>query len=416
MFEELFVRPSTIKRYLEAPLLEERRRYLQHISDSGAKPPTLRSTAADQLRLIRLLDLQKGDRVSVARVEAAAEEWSCPGLFPYRRRAKDKTRTGFIGHCVGWLRYLQWLEEPEKVHHGHTFEIGAFAGWMRGDRGLSEATVRGYCEAADEFFHWLAASGTPLASVKVNDIDQAIAEKNARGTCSRTTIRIYAERLRAFFRFAEDRAWCTAGLAEGIIPAHNYPDEPVPAGLARDDVRRLLSTTQGDCAVDKRDRAILLLLVTYGLRSREVRILQLDDLDWEKETLQVRRPKPGRTHLYPLSQSVGQAILRYILEVRPPCSDRTLFLTLRAPVQPLSRGGLGTIVRRRLDRLGIAAKRRGPHTLRHATAQHLLDHGMSLKTIGDFLGHRDLKSTAIYAKLNVNALRNVADFDLGGLA
>ena len=73
-------------------------------------------------------------------------------------------------------------------------------------------------------------------------------------------------------------------------------------------------------------------------------------------------------------------------------------------------------VARRLDRLGVMTWRRGPHALRHAAAQHLLDQGMSYKVIGDFLGHRNTSSTAVYAKVNLNALREVADFDLEGLA
>ena len=77
---------------------------------------------------------------------------------------------------------------------------------------------------------------------------------------------------------------------------------------------------------------------------------------------------------------------------------------------------MGSIVRNRLRRIGIVSGRRGPHALRHATAQHLLDQGMSMKVIGDFLGHRDPSSTAVYAKVNLNALREVADFDLEGLA
>ena len=206
------------------------------------------------------------------------------------------------------------------------------------------------------------------------------------------------------------------GLATGILPVRSYPDETVPARLKREEIERLLATTEGDRPADKRDRAILMLLVAYGLRSGEVRGLQLHDIDWENETVRVRRPKPGRTHFYPLSRSVGQAILRYILEVRPRRSERTLFFTLHAPFRPLSGSGLGGMVRNRLDRLGIVTGRRGPHALRHAAAQHLLDQGMPMKVIGDYLGHRSPSSTAIYAKVDLNALREVADFDLEGLA
>ena len=172
---------------------------------------------------------------------------------------------------------------------------------MRKERGLSEETIRSYRVAVDEFFDWLAASDISMASVKIIDIDAAIAAKNARGDYSPVTMKGYAQRLRAFFRFAEQRSWCMRGMAAAIIPPRVYPDATVPAGLNREDVQRLLTTTEGDRPVDKRDRAILMLFAAYGLRSGEVGGLQVNDLDWEEETLRVRCPKPGRTHLFPLS-------------------------------------------------------------------------------------------------------------------
>jgi site-specific recombinase XerD len=190
----------------------------------------------------------------------------------------------------------------------------------------------------------------------------------------------------------------------------------VPRGLKREDVLRLLATSEGDRPVDKRDRAILLLFIAYGLRSSEVAGLQLDSLDWENEILRVRRSKSGRTHSYPLSRELGQALVRYMRDVRPSGFGRSVFFTLHAPIRPFDRRSIGKMVRDRLDRLGVAAKRRGPHALRHAAAQHLLDQGMSMKVIGDFLGHRDPSSTAIYAKVNLAALREVAALDLEGLA
>ena len=159
-----------------------------------------------------------------------------------------------------------------------------------------------------------------------------------------------------------------------------------------------------------------MVLIAYGLRSGEVAGLRLDDVDWVEEMLRVRRPKPGRTHHYPLSRGVGQAIVRYITDVRPPRPERALFLTLSAPIRPLSRHAISSVVRSRLDRLGITGKRRGAHALRHAAAQHLLDQGLSMKEVGDYLGHRSISSTAVYAKVQLDILREVADVDLEGLA
>ena len=158
-----------------------------------------------------------------------------------------------------------------------------------------------------------------------------------------------------------------------------------------------------------------MLLITYGLRAGKVSGLQLDDLDWQREMLRVRCPKPGRAHLYPLSRGVGQAVLRYLREVRPQQPDRRLFLTLKAPIKPLDRHMIKSIVCTRIDRLGISGKRRGPHALRHAAAQHLLDQGLSMKAVGDYLGHRSVAATSIYAKVQLNVLCEVAEIDLEGM-
>ena len=200
------------------------------------------------------------------------------------------------------------------------------------------------------------------------------------------------------------------------MPERRYQGETVPAALAWEDVQRLLGTTEGEHPADKRDRAVVLLFAVYGLRAGEASGLRLEDIDWEQETLQVRRPKPGRTHRYPLSRSVGDALVRYLREARPPCCERALFLTLRAPFRPLATSGVQAIVSHRLRRLGIVSQRRGPHALRHACAQRLLDQGLSFKEIGDHLGHRSPTSTAVYAKIDLAALRQVADFDLEWLA
>ena len=417
MFEDLFRHAALLERHKAAPLAEERAEYLRYLRGAGLRPGALRKHAANLLRLVQLLDLTKGERVSVADVEGAAKEWSRPGMLRFHRPGSVQAQASFVTHSLRWLRYMGWLEEAERPpRHPHSAEVAAFAVWALRERGYSEATVEDCCSVADQFLEFLGAMGTPLGAVSIVDVDRAIAEKSARAELSRRTIANIATRLKMFFRFAEDRHLCKPGIAAAITSPHIYVNESVPARLKREDVVRLLATTEGDGPADKRDRAIIMLLAVYGLRSGELRGLQLDDIDWERETLRVRRPKPGRTHVYPLSQGVGQAVLRYLCDVRPSHPDGTLFLTRRLPFRPLTRGALGSIVRRRLRTLGIVTGRRGPHALRHAAAQHLLDQGMPMKVIGDFLGHRSPSSTAVYAKVDLNALREVAAFDLEGLA
>ncbi|MCY4503546.1 MAG: tyrosine-type recombinase/integrase, partial [Alphaproteobacteria bacterium] len=155
------------------------------------------------------------------------------------------------------------------------------------------------------------------------------------------------------------------------------------------------------------------ILATCGLRAGEVGALRVEDIDWERDMLRVFRSKTGRTDLFPLTPSVGNALMDYLLKVRPDAGrERALFLTLQAPFRPLNSGAIGMIVRSRANRLGITGKRLGAHALRHAAAQRLVDEGCSLKTVGDFLGHSSPSATATYAKVDLASLRPVADICL----
>jgi integrase len=133
--------------------------------------------------------------------------------------------------------------------------------------------------------------------------------------------------------------------------------------------------------------------------------------------LLIRPGKTRRARTYPLCPTVGNALLRYLREVRCRCrSDkRHLFLRLRAPFRPLSPIAVAGAVRRRFHLSGVESPHYGPHALRHACATHLLAQGLSLKEIGDHLGHQSPEATRVYAKVDLSALRVVADFDLEGL-
>jgi site-specific recombinase XerD len=116
-----------------------------------------------------------------------------------------------------------------------------------------------------------------------------------------------------------------------------------------------------------------------------------------------------------LVHSVGDAILRYLQQVRPRCARREIFLTLKSPFRPLSAGALYHLVSSRLFALGIESPCHGPHSLRHACAGHLVGEGFSLKEVGDHLGHRSAYATRAYTKVDLAGLREVGNFDLGGL-
>ena len=140
MFEALFIDRDTIARYRCEPLLEERLSYLRHCAQQGTRPLTLRTIAAAQVTLIRLLDLSARERVSVPRIEAAANRRSSPPAQPRAHRS-------FVSRAVRWLRFAGLLEEPCRVwqRHAQVSEVAVFKEWMRKERGWSESTIRSCC-------------------------------------------------------------------------------------------------------------------------------------------------------------------------------------------------------------------------------------------------------------------------------
>ena len=235
------------------------------------------------------------------------------------------------------------------------------------------------------------------------------------GQWSRISMATNAKALRAFFRYAETRDWCRAGISQAIESPRIFKEETLPRGPSWEQVQQLLASKDANTARDIRDHAILLLFAVYGLRRSEVAGLCLDHLDWAHDTLRLYRSKQRRTQLYPLHPPVMLALIRYLQEVRPSSPYRHIFLTLKAPVCPISPSGLSTMVSACFTRVGLTGQPHGPHALRHACATHLINSGSSMKEIGDHLGHRDLSTTRIYAKVDMTGLREVANFDTGGL-
>jgi site-specific recombinase XerD len=293
-------------------------------------------------------------------------------------------------------------------------ELADFIAAQQEGRWSSEATCRSARWQVMRFLDCLEHRRVPLADLEARDVDAYFQQMAVRW--SRSSLRASAKFLRTWFAHCEMRGWTRAGLADAVLLPRVYRHEGLPIGPTWEEVGRMLCDTAGDDLRSLRDYAILLLLSVYGLRSGEVRRLELDDLDWARNRIRIVRSKSGREETLPLEPRVGNAIVRYLRQGRPETDSRVLFLTLRAPPRPLSAGALYGIVERRLPKVSSAKKGRGPHALRHACARHLLEAGRTFKEVGDHLGHRSPDSTRFYAKVDLASLRRVAFDDLGGLA
>jgi integrase len=177
----------------------------------------------------------------------------------------------------------------------------------------------------------------------------------------------------------------------------------------------MIAANASGTPADLRARAIMLLCSIYATRCIEIANLTLSDFDWVNETFTLRRAKGGTVQEFPIQFEVGEAILDYLKNVRPHCSCRNLFVTLKTPYRPLNPSSLSDVVGFRIRRLGIEAESKGPHSLRHACATQLLRKGSSLREIAEFLGHRSMSSVSVYAKCDVGALKIVSSFSLAGV-
>jgi integrase/recombinase XerD len=417
VFDQLFERPHALARHRAGPLVEERLRYLVHLSGQGHALATRREAAVFTLIVTDRLHLadRPGQLVTPAEIRRAAARWGTRASHPPRRNGGRRSRERFLDHATQFLRFLGRLEMPVRGPRPHAHQIDAFADYLIRERGLSPRTRDFYCPVVERFLEDLRGAGHTLKELTATRIDEALVARVARSGYARRTVQSLTTALRAFFFYAHRRGWCRTGLAEAIRAPRVFAQESLPRGPSWEDVRRVLATTEGDDPKAIRDRAVLRLLTVYGFRAGEVTRLRLEDFDWERELLAVTRSKTQRPQTYPLSRPVGDAVLRYLRQCRPRSSFREIFLTLAAPRRPLTRGALWSIVGRRLRALGASLPHHGPHALRHACATHLLSEGLSLKEIGDHLGHTHPDATRTYAKVDLTGLRQVADFDLGGL-
>ena len=415
MFDKLFTRLDTIIHHQTAPLAKERLAYLNHLADQGSPLKSLCQTAPYLLRITDRLCLDEPhDRmISVAEIQHAADRWA-------KRRKKGRyhkpgacSKGRFVSIATRWVEYMGRLIHQPKPEGRFEPWLTEFDDYMRDERGLSTVTRNGRRWVVSRFLDRTVLSGNTPTSLTIADVDRYFQALRTQDGYSRVSMQVVAGCLRAFFRYGAIRGWWREGLAEAIKSPRVYSLNSLPDGPSWTDVKRLLALTEGDNPTDIRDRAILMLLAVYGLRAGEVTRLRLEDFDWQDECLSVICSKSKKQRVFPLCRPVGDAILRYLTEVRPRTTRRELFLSLYAPIRPVN--ALGHVVGKRLRRLGVTIAHYGPHCLRHACATHLLAEGLSLKQIGDQLGHVDPATSLIYAKVDMVGLRQVANFDLGGL-
>ena len=301
--------------------------------------------------------------------------------------------------------------------------VAVYRTYLQEVRGFASSTVTHHDCTAGEFLAHIGYEEHPtrLAALDRQGLDTFLCAVGPRQ--SRASLQHVVGHLRAFLRFLAADGDVPTGLDTQIDTPRVYRGEQLPRALPWDTVRALLHSIDRSTPLGRRDYAIFLLMATYGLRACEVVTLTLDDVQWRAGRLRIPQRKTRGSLWLPLTDEVGTALLNYLrhgraaLNVRrqhvmfrgaPPRSYRELFLRCRTPTGVLKPTAVTEAFQAWSKRSGLAIPFQGAHCVRHSYAVHLLRSGLSLKTIGDLLGHRTLESTCVYLRLAVDDLRDVA--------
>ena len=414
-FFDSFYRMQVFRnRHNAAPFCRQRGEFLASLREQGYSESTLRQFSSHLLQVNRILGFKDKMRIITAEeLRWAGQKWE-KYSGPLRNRLPGKcTYELFMRIARGWLRYNDCLAGPLKTRVSEE-RILDFEDRLRNRFGLAATTIDTRTMHISFFLTWLAERRVQLRHVTLQHVERYLDFKK-NGGWARTTQGLAAYSIRMFLRHAEERGWVRPGLYHAVPTFPTSKHQFTPKGPSWDGVQRIIASLRGNTSLEMRDRAIVMLIAIYGLRCGEIRALRLTDVDLERAVLTVRRGKNRRAQRFPLNQRAAFCLSKYICEGRPNCESPTLFVTHLLPHRALSHGTVYAICNRLFNQNGVDSPRKGPHALRHACAMRLMKEGLTVRQIAIFLGHKHTSSVGQYARYDLEALRKVANFNLGGL-
>jgi site-specific recombinase XerD len=283
--------------------------------------------------------------------------------------------------------------------------LGESRTWLVQERGLAAATVLRYENTARRFLQQQAMADGVLMPAGLTGADVNAFLLRECGRVSAGSAKGRVAELRAVLRFLYLQGVTPLQLGTAVPPVGGRRLATLPPMVTTADVQLLLDSCDRGTEIGVRDFAIMTLVARLGLRSIEVARPELRDVDRRAGELVVQG-KARRQGRLPLLTEVGEARGAYLAWGRAPASARRVFLTCRAPRGPIRADLVGDVVERACTRVGLPLV--GPHRLRHALAAELLRRGTGLAAIGQVLRHQDLGTTALYAKVDLIMLRQVA--------
>jgi integrase/recombinase XerD len=300
-----------------------------------------------------------------------------------------------------------FAKADQRVSRPFRDSVPGFFPYLREEKGLRPITCDGYACQLRVFENYLHRTGNSRLGDITPPIITTFLIERAK-TVGPAAMQGCTGTLRVFLRYLRRQGIIATDLNRAVPRGRGYKQAAIPRAIAWADVQKMLDGVDRRWAPGRRDYAILMLLVSYGLRAREIAAMQLDDLDWKQSQLRVPTRKGGHSAIYPLSASVGEAIIDYLRNGRPDVDDRHVFLISRMPFTPMAFFSISDVAARYLQAAGVKVPRPGSHTLRHTCVQRLVESDVSFKAIGDYVGHRRPESTLVYAKVALHRLRQLA--------
>lgn len=352
---------------------------------------------------------QVGRWLTVQDLEAQQLDEQRIAAFISARRAAGYRRVPGIRAMAPLLSYLREVgivAEAPPLATPLGVVLDQYRTWLVDERGLSPSTVLRYVNTARRFLSEQALADDVFTPTGLTgrDVNAFLLRECARVSAGSAKGRVAELRSVLRFLYLQDITPLRLGTAVPPVGGWRLATLPPPA-MSATDVQLLLDTCERSTPVGLRDFAMMMLVARLGLRSIEIARLELRDVDWRSGELVVRG-KARRHDRLPLPAEVGEALVAYLSSGRNPADAVHVFLTCRAPRGPIRADLVGDVVERACLRAGLPHV--GPHRLRHALAGELLRQGAGLVAIGQVLRHRDLATTALYAKVDLGALRQVA--------
>lgn len=404
MLEDFFVVPVAAQRLRDGALGVHLDGFCTWLVELGYRPTTIRHT----LWVVRNLTAWMGGaHVAVRDLdERRVQEF----LRARRRRGRPWRRLVRALHLL-----LEWLRAAGAVatvtiktaDSAPPTLLQRYEDYLRRERALAESTVTGFMSVAQTFVvEALDGGAAAPAGLRPGVVHEFLLARVRRLIPKRA--QYVGTAMRSLLRFLFVRGETETDLSRAVPTVRQWRLASVPRHLPDEEVELVLRTCDRSTATGRRDHAVLLLLARLGLRANEIVTLELGDVRWREAEIVIRGKGLVRDRL-PLLADVGAALSTYVTKDRPTASSRRLFLCVRAPHRGFGHPStVSTIVACAIDRAGLTPATRGAHLLRHSLATTMVRQGASFAEIGQVLRHRSANTTEIYAKLDFDALRDVA--------